>query len=147
MAALVHVGEVWWEGMRGGGVWCWVVGGERQVANGGVVMVVVIVCAGCGVGCVWGGGGGRGGGGGASCVVCGVWCCVVWCCVPEVLMLLGWVLVIGGWYAWVLMHAVSTLTERGVQKSSQSPVVWQRGLSALCSGIDCIWGRADEREP
>ena len=48
-------------------MWCWVVGGERQVANGGVVMVVVIVCAGCGVGCVWGG----------SCVVCGVWCGVV----------------------------------------------------------------------
>ena len=135
MAALVHVGEVWWEGMRGGGVWCWVVGGERQVANGGVVMVVVIVCAGCGVGCVCGG------------VMCGVRC-VVWCGVAcQVLMLLGWVLVIGGWYAWVVMHAVSTLTERGVQKSSQSPVVWQRGLSALCSGVGCIWGRAGEREP
>ena len=73
MAALVHVGEVWWEGMRGGGVWCWVVGGERQVANGGVVMVVVIVCAGCGVGCVCGGGH-------VWCAVCGV----VWCCVPGV---------------------------------------------------------------
>ena len=79
--------------------------------------------------------------------MCGVRC-VVWCGVAcQVLMLLGWVLVIGGWYAWVVMHAVSTLTERGVQKSSQSPVVWQRGLEALCSGIDCIWGRADEREP
>ena len=121
-----------------GGVWCWLVGGERQVANGGVVMVVVVVvvCVGCGVGCV--------GGRHVWCVLCGV----VWCGVAcQVLMLLGWVLVIGGWYAWVLMHAVSTLTERGVQKSSQSPVVWQRGLSALCSGIDCIWGRADEREP
>ena len=66
MAALVHVGEVWWEGMRGGGVWCWVVGGERQVANGGVVMVVVVVvvCVRCGVGCA----GGR-----------HVWCDVVWC--------------------------------------------------------------------
>ena len=40
----------------------------------------------------------------------------------------------------VLMHAVSTLTERGVQKSSQSPVVWQRGLEALCSGIDAFGG-------
>jgi len=80
MAALVHVGEVWWEGMRGGGVWCWVVGGEREGASGGVGRGVGRVCGGCGGGCVWGG----------SCVVCGVWCGVVWCCVPEVLMLLGW---------------------------------------------------------
>ena len=107
-----------------------VVGGERQVANGGVVMVVVIVCAGCGVGCVCGG----------SCVVCGVWCGVV-------LRARGIDVVGVGGAGGVLMHAVSTLTERGVQKSSQSPVVWQRGLEALCSGIDCIWGRADEREP
>ena len=60
------------------------------MANGGVVMVVVIVCAGCGVGCVWGGH--------VWCAVCGVvWCgmvlCgVVWCgvvCHPFVLLRLA----------------------------------------------------------
>ena len=70
---------------------------------------------------------------------------VVWCGV--VLRARGIDVVGVGGAGGVLMHAVSTLTERGVQKSSQSPVVWQRGLEALCSGIDCIWGRADEREP
>ena len=48
------------------GWWGVVLGGERQVANGGVVMVVVVVvvCVRCGVGCA----GGR-----------HVWCDVVWC--------------------------------------------------------------------
>ena len=64
--------------------------------------------------------------------MCGVRC-VVWCGVAcQVLMLLGWVLVIGGWYAWVVMHAVSTLTERGVQKSSQSPISCRLIARPLC---------------